>query len=147
MLHFRVHARTRCAGPNDPPLTELQTALLNAGELLSLLQGKRGVALVQLHVGWDAKAGQPVLRPLTLTVLEQALAAPGVRVQLVPTPGNPKLGLTAVVYADKEPWSSWAAFLAGFGCQVLLSLGALAPTRHPTAPAAVLHCSPTYGGM
>lgn len=38
------------------------------------------------------------------------------------------VGLTAVVYADKEPWSAWGPHLASFGCQVgvrepLLKLG------------------------
>ena len=96
--------------------TPLENALLPAGELAALLAGRRGVALLQLFNGWDRSKGQPVYTPFALTLLERALAAPGVGV--VPSVAPRGAGLTAVLYADREPFASYARHLASFGCQV-----------------------------
>eukprot|EP00882_Tetradesmus_deserticola_P020241 GHRQ01021827.1.p2 GENE.GHRQ01021827.1~~GHRQ01021827.1.p2 ORF type:complete len:115 (-),score=37.63 GHRQ01021827.1:747-1091(-) len=61
------------AGPLDPPLQGLQYATLAAGEVECLLSRARGLAMVQLVVGWDAAAPQPVYNPLLLHSLQRAL--------------------------------------------------------------------------
>jgi len=71
---------------------------------------------VQLFNGWDRSKGQPLYTPFAISLLERALAAKGVAWCQSVAPGG--AGLTAVVYADREPFASWAAHLAGFGCQV-----------------------------
>ncbi|KAK9830163.1 hypothetical protein WJX72_010083 [[Myrmecia] bisecta] len=116
-------------GPNDPPLTDLQQVLqqANAGELQSLLCGKRGVVMVQLYVGWDAAdsatavARQPLFRPLVGRLLQEALAHPGLK--MIISTISDGLGLTAILYADKEPFASRAKHLASFGAQAGLIAG------------------------
>lgn len=76
---------------------------------------------VQLWNGWDASRGQPVYTPFALTMLERALAAPGVAARSSVAPGG--VGLTAVLYADREPFVSWAAHLVSFGCQANVVAG------------------------
>lgn len=61
-------------GPNDPPVKGLQYQTLCAGEIEALLAGQRGVVMVQLWVGWDAAAPQPVYNCLVLEGLRRALA-------------------------------------------------------------------------
>jgi hypothetical protein len=63
-----------------------------------------------------ASCHQPVYTPFALPLLERALAAPGVGFVGSVAPGG--AGLTAVLHADREPFASWAAHLASFGCQV-----------------------------
>lgn len=109
-------------GPSDPPLTAEQTLLHTAAELLCLLEGLRGVVLVQLHVGWDADTpAYGMYRPLVLTLLRQAAARKDVAVVASALPaaaGGAQKGLTAVLSADKDPFRQHARLLAGFGCQV-----------------------------
>ncbi|KAF8064601.1 AOX4 [Scenedesmus sp. PABB004] len=101
--------------PGGPIKSELQQAVFTAGELGALLAGQRGVVLVQAFNGWDAAMGQPLYNPLAITMLERAAAAPGVGCVSSVAPGG--VGLTAILYADREPFASWARHLASFGCQ------------------------------
>lgn len=112
------------AGPSDPALSPQQTALLTAGELAAFLTGQRGLAMLQLAAAWDKDLPQPALRPLVITLLRRIVSTPGIKVVISATPGNSGLGLTAIFAADREPWSAWAAHLAGFGCQVCVSVDA-----------------------
>ncbi|KXZ46398.1 hypothetical protein GPECTOR_44g73 [Gonium pectorale] len=106
-----------CEGtrPGAAEKTPLQSATLTAGELVSLMQGKRGVVIVQLWNGFEPARGQPLYDPWVIPLLEAALATPGLRAVPSVAPGG--VGLTAVVFADKEPWSVWGPHLASFGCQ------------------------------
>ncbi|EFJ46671.1 hypothetical protein VOLCADRAFT_92874 [Volvox carteri f. nagariensis] len=106
-----------CEGtrPGAPPKTDLQSLTLTAGELVSLMQGKRGVVIVQLWNGFDRSRGQPLYDPWVVDLIEAALRTPGVRALPSVAPGG--VGLTAVLFADKEPWSAWGPHLASFGCQ------------------------------
>ncbi|PNH08246.1 hypothetical protein TSOC_005248 [Tetrabaena socialis] len=76
---------------------------------------KRGVVIVQLWNGFDPSKGQPLYEPWVVQLLEAALATPGVRYTASLAPGG--LGLSAVLWADREPWSAWGPHLASFGCQ------------------------------
>ncbi|GIL74705.1 hypothetical protein Vretimale_2339 [Volvox reticuliferus] len=101
--------------PGAPEKTAMQSLTLTAGELVSLMQGKRGVVIVQLWNGFDRSRGQPVYDPWVVDLLEAALRTPGVRAVPSVAPGG--VGLTAVLFADKEPWNVWGPHLASFGCQ------------------------------
>lgn len=81
----------RRAGPADPPLQGLAYATLAAGELEALLCGARGVVMLQLAVGWDAGAPQPISNPLVLAGLRRALGNKGVSVFMSPAPGEAAL--------------------------------------------------------
>lgn len=107
--------------PGDPARSEYDQALFTAGELAALMAGQRGLVLVQLWNGWDTAKGQPLYNPFALCMLERALAAPGVGWVSSVAPGG--VGLTGIVYADREPFASWAAHLAGFGCQANVAAG------------------------
>jgi hypothetical protein len=107
--------------PGAPIKSQLQQDLFTAGELCAFLQGQRGIVLVQLFNGWDPSKGQPIYNPLALHMMEQALSAPGVaHVASIAPQGA---GLTAILYADREPFASWASHLASFGCQANLVAG------------------------
>ncbi|KAL6762156.1 hypothetical protein V8C86DRAFT_2521612 [Haematococcus lacustris] len=124
-LQREVQADPRpwCDGtqPGAPANSALRAATLTSGELLSLAAGARGIASVQLWNGWDAAQGQPVHDPLVLTTLTQVLAQPGIKSHLSTAPGG--VGLTALLYADKEPWARWAPHLASFGFQANIVAG------------------------
>eukprot|EP00775_Hariotina_reticulata_P012434 gene12434-12571_t len=92
--------------------------MLCAGEIEALLCGARGVAMVQLVVGWDSSAPQPVANPLVLHSLKRALANRNISIFMSPAPGG--LGLTAILAAKVEPYRPWAAHLASFGAQAAL---------------------------
>ncbi|GLC60405.1 hypothetical protein PLESTB_001608700 [Pleodorina starrii] len=122
------------SGPSDPPASDDARALFTAGELACLLEGRRGVVLLQLHVGWDAHDRVPPYgpyKPLSLRLLREALERPDIvsYCSSAPVPGaagaaaaagNPAYGLTMVLCADKEPYRSWGAHVASFGCQAAL---------------------------
>ncbi|KAG2441568.1 hypothetical protein HXX76_003189 [Chlamydomonas incerta] len=101
--------------PGAPEKTALQAATLTAGELLALMQGKRGVVIVQLWNGFEPGRGQPLFEPYVVGLVERALATPGIRAVTSTAPGG--VGLTAVLFADKEPFNMWGPHLASFGCQ------------------------------
>jgi hypothetical protein len=56
--------RGRDAGPEDPPLTPMETVLQSAGDLLALLAGKRGLVLTQIFTPYIP--GVPEVCVLTL---------------------------------------------------------------------------------
>ncbi|KAI8468784.1 MAG: hypothetical protein J3K34DRAFT_426216 [Monoraphidium minutum] len=103
------------AAPDAPLPSGLEYETLAAGELMALMQGARGVAMVQLHLSWDKGAPQPVHNPLALGALRRALADPDITGLASPAPGG--LGLTLLLAARQEPFRAWAAHLAGFGAQ------------------------------
>ncbi|GLC76077.1 hypothetical protein PLESTF_001732000 [Pleodorina starrii] len=101
--------------PGAPEKSPLQSLTLTAGELVSLMQGRRGVVIVQLWNGFERSRGQPIYDPWVIELLEAALRTPGVKAAASVAPGG--VGLTAVMYADREPWNAWGPHLASFGCQ------------------------------
>ncbi|PNH00493.1 hypothetical protein TSOC_013680 [Tetrabaena socialis] len=123
-------------GPGDPPLTEDESALYTAGELACLLSGRRCVVLLQLHVGWQQPAATPPYgpyKPLVLRLLREALTERSDIVSFISLAGAASggggsgvaaaavpYGLTLVLCADREPFRSWGAHLASFGCQSAL---------------------------
>lgn len=107
--------------PGAPAKTELEQAVFTACELIAFLKGQRGLVLVQLFNGFDRAQGQPIYQPLALHMFEEALAAPGVACMSSIAPGNS--GLTGILYADREPFASYAAHLASFGCQANVVAG------------------------
>ncbi|KAF5838961.1 hypothetical protein DUNSADRAFT_1906 [Dunaliella salina] len=106
-------------GPSDPAPTGLAYQLLNAGELCALCAGHRGMVMVQLHVGWGGPGGaeppQPIFNPYVATLAIQTAARKDTAVIMSPAPGG--LGLTALITADKDPFRSWAKYLAGINAQ------------------------------
>lgn len=97
----------------------------NAGELLCLLEGQRGVVMTQLWAGWeDEETQQPVDAPFALRALREC--ARDARVAVVPAavPGMPaRKGLTAILCADASPFPERAKHLASFGAQAALVAG------------------------
>jgi hypothetical protein len=73
-------AAAAALGPADPPLQGLQYQTLAAGEVECLLAKARGLVMVQLVVGWDAAATQPVYNPLLLHSLQRALQDPNISI-------------------------------------------------------------------
>ena len=97
----------------------------NAGELLALLEGHRGVVMTQLWAGWeDSDSQQPVDAPFALRALREC--ADDARVAIVPAsvPGMPaRKGLTAIMSAAESPFLEQAKHLASFGAQAALVAG------------------------
>jgi hypothetical protein len=97
----------------------------NAGELLALLEGHRGVVMTQLWAGWeDSDSQQPVDAPFALRALREC--ASDARVAIVPAsvPGMPaRKGLTAIMSAAESPFLEQAKHLASFGAQAALVAG------------------------
>jgi hypothetical protein len=107
----------RCDGlsPADGIRTEAQQLLSTAGELIALLEGLRGVCIVQLYNGWDPSKGQPLYDPHVIPLLERALQHPDIKASVSAAPED--VGLSLVLYADKEPYNAWGPHLCSFGCQ------------------------------
>jgi hypothetical protein len=107
-------------GPGDPPLSEEQTSLLSAGELLAFLQGRRGVCILQLYKGWGDRgaAQQPVLRPFVLQLLQRA--AEDKSVLLIPSAAPEGLGASLLLCPRQQPFKGWAEHLAKIGVQAAL---------------------------
>lgn len=80
-------------GPNDPPLQRLQYQTLSAGEIEALLAGQRGVVMLQLWVGWDTTAGQPLYNCLVLHGLRRALGRKDISIFMSNAPGEAWLGV------------------------------------------------------
>ena len=97
----------------------------NAGELLCLLEGQRGVVMTQLWAGWeDAETQQPVDAPFALRALRECASDAGVAVIPANVPGLPaRKGLTAIVCAGASPFLERAKHLASFGAQAALVAG------------------------
>ncbi|GBF88717.1 hypothetical protein Rsub_01616 [Raphidocelis subcapitata] len=109
-----------CGGtaPGAPPLAGLASKTLCAGETAALLLGQRGVAMVQLHIGWDSSVPTPLHNPLALRGLRAALADAGVSAFVSRAPGG--LGLSLILAARRAPFRQWGAHLASFGAQASL---------------------------
>ena len=112
----------------------------NAGELLALLEGHRGVVMTQLWAGWeDSDSQQPVDAPFALRALREC--AGDARVAIVPAsvPGMPaRKGLTAIMSAAESPFLEQAKHLASFGAQA--ALVKLVPPTISTSRAGYISC-------
>lgn len=105
----------RRSGPGDARLEGADYQTLAAGELLSVSAGKRGVAMIQLTMGWELTATPPAFNPFVLRLL-RSMAADKELVAL--SSAAPQgLGLTALVAARRQPFQAWASHLASFGAQ------------------------------
>lgn len=97
----------------DPPLKGLQYQTLCAGEIECLLNRSRGVVMVQLSVGWDATAPQPVSNLLVLHSLERALGNKHIRINMSSAPGKAlRLWLYVLVspiFSRPCPWCRCSA--------------------------------------
>ena len=100
-------------------------ATLNAGELLALLVGNRGVVLTQLWAGWvDPGNQQPIDAPFALRALRECCLDGKVVVLAAPIAGAPlEKGLTAIIASSESPWMERAILLQSFGAQAALVAG------------------------
>lgn len=100
-------------------------ATLNAGELLALLVGNRGVVLTQLWAGWVEPGNQqPIDAPFALRALRECCLDGKVVVLAAPIAGAPlEKGLTAIIASSESPWMERAILLQSFGAQAALVAG------------------------
>lgn len=120
---------TAGTSPDTPNPTGVDYQTLCAGELISLSNGLRGIAMVQLWFGWGTNnpnddglglSPQLTYNPLVITLLQSIASNPDLAITLSPAPslpGSPCLGLTALISANKEPYLSWARHMGSFGAQ------------------------------
>jgi hypothetical protein len=113
------------AGPNFVETDPARQATNNAGELLALLLGARGVVMTQLWAGWeDDDAQQPVDAPFALRALRECASDSKIIAVPAPVPGlTARKGLTAILCADVSPYRERATHLASFGAQAALVAG------------------------
>jgi hypothetical protein len=85
------------AGPNFVETDPARQATNNAGELLALLLGARGVVMTQLWAGWeDDDTQQPVDAPFALRALRECASDLNILAIPAPVPGlTARKGLTA----------------------------------------------------
>lgn len=105
--------------PGARDKSDIESETMTAGELLCLLSGSRGVSTVQIYNGWDIDRGQPLYQPWVLDLIEQCLAHPDLSfvISTAPSDKDEVLGITLILFANKEPFSSYAKHLASFGFQ------------------------------
>eukprot|EP00890_Picochlorum_soloecismus_P003236 jgi/Picsp_1/3913/NSC_01425-R1_protein len=109
------------SGPGDSP-TELETVLLTAGEMLALLQGLRGIALVQTMLPLEMGGNNlPLLRPFVLTILK--LSVEDKDVVIVPSTVGNRDARSVILSAKSQPHKQWSLFLASIGVQASLVAG------------------------
>jgi hypothetical protein len=109
------------SGPGDSP-TELDTVLLTAGEILALLQGLRGIALVQTLLPLDMGGNNlPLLRPFVLTLLK--LVVEDKDVVILPSMVGNRDAQSVILSAKSQPYKQWSSFLASIGVQASLVAG------------------------
>lgn len=113
------------AGINFVETDPARQATNNAGELLALLLGARGVVMTQLWAGWeDDDAQQPVDAPFALRALRECASDSKIIAVPAPVPGlTARKGLTAILCADVSPYRERATHLASFGAQAALVAG------------------------
>lgn len=103
-------------GPDDAPLCPIDQSLLSAGELIALMHGGRGVALLQLSLPVDMGGTRlPLLRPFVFEVLKRIDASKDVVVYPSTVPGG--AASSFVLAAKRQPFTSWGAYLSGVGVQ------------------------------
>lgn len=103
-------------GPDDAPLGPIDQSLLSAGELLSLMQGGRGVALLQLSLPAGMGGNRlPVLRPFIFDILKRMDEAKDIVIYPSKVPGGAASSL--VIAAKRQPFTSWGVYLSGLGVQ------------------------------
>lgn len=113
------------AGPGFVETDPTRHATNNAGELLALLEGLRGVVMTQLWAGWeDDDTQQPIDAPFALRALRECASDTNILAVPAPVPGLPaRKGLTAILCADVSPYRERAKHLASFGAQAALVAG------------------------
>ena len=106
-------------GPDDEQPSPFQIAMQTTGELLALMDGARGVSLVQLDVGVDLGSVRiPLLRPFVLQCLQEASSMKGVCVFSSILGTNTA---SSMVLALKiQPFQSWGRHLAKLGVQAAI---------------------------
>jgi len=109
------------SGPGDSP-TELETVLLTAGEMLALLQGLRGIALVQTSLPLEMGGNNlPLLRPFVLSLLR--LAVEDKDVVILPSIVGNRDAQSVILSAKSPPYKQWSSMLASMGVQASLVAG------------------------
>jgi hypothetical protein len=105
--------------PGAREKTPIESETMTAGELICLLTGSRGISTVQVYNGWDSSKGQPLYQPWVLELVERCLVHPDLAalISTAPSDKDEILGLTLILYVNKEPFSSYAKGLAAFGFQ------------------------------
>jgi len=93
-----------------------------AGEIIALIQGERGVVVVQLWTMKDTDAGNSLHNPLTLRAIREALLDKDIdiKLSLAATPAGNPIALSLMLHAKKAPFDSWATHLASLGVQSAL---------------------------
>lgn len=103
-------------GPEDGPLNAVDQSLLTAGELLALLNGYRGVALLQLSLPLDMGGHRlPLLRPFVFEILKRINDSKEVIV--LPSKISGGAAVSHVIAAKRQPFASWGAYLSDLGVQ------------------------------
>lgn len=103
-------------GPDDADLKDVDQSLLSTGELLALLHGDRGVALLQLSLPADMGGNRlPLLRPFIFEILKRIDEAKDIVVH--PSKISGGAASSFVIAAKRQPFISWAAYLSGLGVQ------------------------------
>jgi len=117
----------------------LEQSLLTAGELIAFAHGLRGIALVQLDVGWEEEIysadnnvninstttpgfhyseRQPLLRPFVLPLLSHL--SKDKDIAFLPSSLPQGLGSTLILTSKKQPYKAWAQYLADTKVQAAL---------------------------
>eukprot|EP00854_Cymbomonas_tetramitiformis_P000646 gene646-1078_t len=102
------------------PSTVVRDMLTQAGELVALLQGARGLVLVQL---WSLQVSTGALHyPFVLRLLRMICEDPALKMSLstTATPEGEPVGFSAVVHAAQSPFEEYTKFLAELGVQSAL---------------------------
>eukprot|EP00466_Bigelowiella_natans_P009994 jgi/Bigna1/80027/fgenesh1_pg.67_\ len=102
--------------PEDGAMTPLQSNLLSASELLALMNGLRGVVMIQLSALWGGDAENLIYRPFVTTLLRK-IAEDESSFAIFTSPAPEELGLSAIICAPQQPYLNYAFHLASFGCQ------------------------------
>lgn len=127
LVHATHHALTdpAHAAPGEAPPTGLAYQLMGAGELLALMEGQRGLVMVQLYAGWHDDLGaapQPVNNPFVVTLLARAVAEGS---GLVVTMSSISGGLWWEVVAARPSLLGVPCFLACLHCLACCLVGCL----------------------
>ena len=106
-------------GPNDTPLNVRDQSLLTAGELVALLEGQRGVALLQMCLPGDMGGKNlPLLRPFVCQILKRL--AESKDVVMYPSTAAQGAAKSLVIAAKCQPYISWGKYLSSLGVQASL---------------------------
>ena len=106
-------------GPEDKPLTPDETALLSAGEIVSLLHEYRGIVLIQLRFSvMESDLVLPLLRPYVLQLLRESCRNKSMAA-LQSTAADGKVQ-SLILHSKRQPFKAWSRHLAEIGVQASL---------------------------